>query len=71
MVVPHLLSWMQGMDLVIHCAGPFQWKETCAVLDSAIAAGTPYLDVCDDADYSKVRTPIDISAISVVCICGG
>ena len=45
----------QGMDLVIHCAGPFQWKEECAVLEAAIAAGTPYIDVCDDADYSKVR----------------
>ena len=43
------------MDLVVHCAGPFQGKDTCAVLEAAIAAGTPYVDVCDDAEYSKVR----------------
>lgn len=24
------------------------------MLEAAIAAGTPYIDVCDDADYSKV-----------------
>ena len=47
----------QGVDLVIHTAGPFQWKQTCSVLEAAIAAGTPYIDVCDDADYSAVSTP--------------
>jgi hypothetical protein len=46
----------QGVDLVIHTAGPFQWKQTCSVLEAAIAAGTPYIDVCDDADYSAVST---------------
>ena len=49
-------SLAQGVDLVIHTAGPFQWKETCAVLEAAISAGTPYIDVCDDADYANVSS---------------
>eukprot|EP00961_Rhodomonas_salina_P077583 1040593-Rhodomonas_salina.1 len=32
-------------DLVIHTAGPFQQKENPLVLDAAIAAGVPYVDV--------------------------
>lgn len=35
-------------DLVIHTAGPFQQKENPLVLDAAIAAGVPYVDVCDE-----------------------
>lgn len=45
----------QGFDLVIHTAGPFQWKLTCSVLEAAIAAKVPYIDVADDADFSAVR----------------
>ena len=45
----------QGFDLVIHTAGPFQWKLTSSVLEAAIAAKVPYIDVADDADFSAVR----------------
>jgi hypothetical protein len=38
---------------VIHAAGPFQRRPRCDVLEAAIAAGVPYLDVCDDTDYSQ------------------
>ena len=47
----------QGFDLVIHTAGPFQWKLTSSVLEAAIAAKVPYIDVADDADFSAVREP--------------
>ena len=37
----------------IHAAGPFQRRQDCSVLEAAIAAGVPYLDVCDDTAYSQ------------------
>jgi short subunit dehydrogenase-like uncharacterized protein len=43
-----------GADLVVHSAGPFQsGGDRNAVMDAAIAAGVPYLDVCDDANYAQ------------------
>lgn len=48
-----LLSSLSGIDLVIHTAGPFQRRQDCNVLEAAIAAGVPYLDVCDDTAYSQ------------------
>lgn len=44
---------LKGVDLVVHTAGPFQRKDTCGVLEAAIATGTPYMDVCDDTDHSQ------------------
>ena len=38
---------------MIHAAGPFQRRTECNVLEACIAAGVPYMDVCDDADYSQ------------------
>jgi len=43
---------IKGADLVIHCAGPFQRRSNCNVLEAAISAGVPYLDVCDDTEYA-------------------
>ncbi|KAF8706500.1 hypothetical protein HU200_030776 [Digitaria exilis] len=43
---------LQGVDLVIHTAGPFQRAEECTVLQAAISTKTAYIDVCDDTDYS-------------------
>lgn len=43
---------LQGVDLVVHTAGPFQRAEECTVLQAAISTKTPYIDVCDDTDYS-------------------
>ncbi|KAK9827368.1 hypothetical protein WJX81_002139 [Elliptochloris bilobata] len=48
-----LAAALQGFDLVLHTAGPFQRKERCAVLEAAIAARVAYMDICDDADYSQ------------------
>ncbi len=41
------------MDLLVHSAGPFQRRTECNVLEACIAAGVPYMDVCDDADYAQ------------------
>ncbi|CAO2153358.1 unnamed protein product [Urochloa humidicola] len=43
---------LQGVDLVVHTAGPFQRAEECTVLQAAISTKTAYVDVCDDMDYS-------------------
>lgn len=48
-----LLQALNGADLVIHAAGPFQRATSCAVLEAAIACGVPYLDVCDDTEYAQ------------------
>lgn len=48
-----LAAALKGADLVIHAAGPFQRRSDCAVLEAAIAAGVPYMDVCDDTEYSQ------------------
>lgn len=48
-----LESALKGVDLVVHTAGPFQRKDTCGVLEAAIATRTPYMDVCDDTDHSQ------------------
>jgi Saccharopine dehydrogenase NADP binding domain len=38
-----LQAALRGADLVVHAAGPFQRKTTCAVLEAAIAARVPYV----------------------------
>lgn len=49
-----LAAALAGQDLVIHCAGPFQRRGTCDVLEAALDSGVPlYLDVCDDTDYAQ------------------
>lgn len=48
-----LAAALEGADLVVHTAGPFQRRERCGVLEAAIAASVPYLDVCDDTAYSQ------------------
>ncbi|KAJ4780233.1 hypothetical protein LUZ62_064490 [Rhynchospora pubera] len=43
---------LDGVDLVVHTAGPFQRQEKCTVLEAAISTKTAYIDVCDDTEYS-------------------
>lgn len=51
-------------DIVIHTAGPFQRRAECSVLEAAIATGVPYLDVCDDTEYSKTAKSLHSKAIA-------
>ncbi|KAJ3681061.1 hypothetical protein LUZ60_015550 [Juncus effusus] len=43
---------LEGADLVVHAAGPFQRQEKCTVLEAALSTKTAYVDVCDDTDYA-------------------
>lgn len=49
-----LRAVLEGADLVVHTAGPFQRRVRCTVLEAAIDVKVPYLDVCDDMEYSKM-----------------
>uniref|UniRef100_A0A7S1STK1 Saccharopine dehydrogenase NADP binding domain-containing protein n=1 Tax=Tetraselmis chuii TaxID=63592 RepID=A0A7S1STK1_9CHLO len=49
-----LTAALGGVDLVVHAAGPFQRKEDLMVLETCLEAKTPYMDICDDSDYSKM-----------------
>jgi len=64
---------MAEVDLVVHTAGPFQRGDP-QVLQSAIATKTPYMDVCDDLDYSEKCKALDAAAkeagIAAVTTCG-
>ena len=58
---PGLVAALQGADLLIHTAGPFQAEGAGrgrggvpAPLAAAIEAGVPYVDVCDDAAWARV-----------------
>lgn len=57
-------------DLVIHTAGPFQRSKDLSVLEACIAVGTPYIDVCDDQDYSVMTKELHDQAVKagVPCI---
>eukprot|EP00892_Ulva_mutabilis_P008194 jgi/Ulvmu1/5747/UM025_0001.1 len=57
-------------DLVIHTAGPFQRSKDLSVLEACIAVGTPYIDVCDDQDYSVLTKGLHDQAVQagVPCI---
>ncbi|MED6181456.1 hypothetical protein PIB30_019532 [Stylosanthes scabra] len=47
-----LQSALQGVDLVVHAAGPFQQAEKCSVLEAAINTNTAYVDISDDTNYA-------------------
>ncbi|CAL1409664.1 unnamed protein product [Linum trigynum] len=50
--VESLEAALNGVDLVVHTAGPFQQTDKCAVLEAAIETKTAYVDVCDDTNYA-------------------
>jgi saccharopine dehydrogenase-like NADP-dependent oxidoreductase len=65
---------IDGADLVINTAGPFQRRESCAALEAAIELGVKYLDVCDDASYGAKAKALEDKAkgAGVAAItCGG
>jgi len=48
-----LREMLEGADLVVNCTGPY-YTLGPVILDAAIAAGTDYLDICDDADATEL-----------------
>lgn len=61
--MPSVERAIQGANLVVHTAGPFQRKHNCSVLEAAIACKVPYLDVCDDTAYSQNARSLHKQAI--------
>ena len=44
---------LSSADLVVNCTGPY-FTLGPVILDAAIAAGTDYVDICDDADATEL-----------------
>ena len=65
-----LQAALQDADLCIHAAGPFQRKGSCAVLEAAIELRVPYVDVCDDVEYTEETKKLHQRAVDagVPCI---
>jgi|SRR5579884_306779 len=52
---------IEGADAVMNFAGPF-YEVGPVVLQAAIEAGRPYLDICDDADATELLLELDSAA---------
>ncbi|CDF35518.1 unnamed protein product [Chondrus crispus] len=49
-----LIKLIKAHDVVIHTAGPFQRsKNPTGVLEAAMQANVPYMDICDDLIHAK------------------
>lgn len=61
---------IEGAALVIHAAGPFQRKGSCTVLEACIDLKVPYVDVCDDHEYTEATKALHKKAADagVPCI---
>ena len=55
---------IQRYDMIIHTAGPFQGIKHPLVLESAMAQGKLYLDVCDDIALSRTARSENIQAVA-------
>lgn len=62
--VKALEAALDGVDLVVHAAGPFQREEKCTVLEAAISSKTAYIDVCDDRSYSCLAKTFHEKAVA-------
>lgn len=51
----HLLA---GCDVVVHCAGPFQYLPLAPV-HAAIATATPYVDIAEDRHFARAVRALD------------
>ena len=52
---------VDGADVVVNCVGPF-YRFGPPVLEAVIAAGRPYVDVCDDLDATVRMLDLDGAA---------
>lgn len=50
--LPSLVAAIGASDLVVHCAGPFRYRDT-AVLERCIQQQVNYLDVSDDRGFTQ------------------
>lgn len=56
-----LAERLREADVVVNCVGPF-YRFGPAILEAAIAAGTDYVDVCDDLDATVRMLEMDGAA---------
>lgn len=58
-----LLEAMKGVDVVVHCAGPF-YKTAIPVARAAVEARVNYIDICDDYEAAALlyESDIDVAA---------
>lgn len=56
-----LHALLRGADLVVNLTGPY-YTLGPVILDAAVAAGTDYLDICDDADATEILLQRDDAA---------
>lgn len=63
-------SHLQGYDLVIHTAGPFQGKVSTpnGILTACVEQSVPYLDVCDDYCTARAAQARYGTAATTPCI---
>lgn len=57
----NLVSLIKGSDVVVNFVGPY-WKYGIQTIKAAIAAGTNYLDICDDHDVVSEALGLDKAA---------
>ncbi len=66
-----LVRLMKDKELVINCVGPF-YRYSISPMKAAIAAGTNYIDICDDADVIQEALTLDeVAKEAGVSICLG
>ena len=71
---PRLEQLMAGCDVVVHCAGPFQYLPLTP-LHAAIASGVHYVDIAEDRRFARAVRELDeeikaagISALSGISV---
>jgi hypothetical protein len=52
---------------VLHTAGPFQHSKNYNVIEAALEAKVPYIDVCDDTHYSEGWVATQACMRSLLC----
>lgn len=62
-----ILSALEGCDIVLHTAGPFQRKKECLVLEAAIQAKIPYLG---DSPFGIISSSAYLQQIFTFCMHG-
>lgn len=70
-----VLKSIQGCDLVVHTAGPFQGRKDPILLRCCVKRNIPYVDVCDEYELAvtskkELGEQAKASGVSAV-ICGG
>ncbi|SDZ78314.1 saccharopine dehydrogenase NADP-binding domain-containing protein [Microbulbifer marinus] len=58
------------LDLLIHCAGPFQQQQDYRVAQACIQSGTPYIDIADArryvCDFQRLSPAAETAGIAMV-----